>query len=71
MTNNTKDDEMTLEEVQHMVRDVIGEKALASVMLSEAGNVIVQYGKKTMVYKNITAAKPASELLRVVSNFIN
>lgn len=71
MTNNKKDGEMTVEEVQRMVSEVLGEKTLASVMLTEAGNVIVQYSDKSMVYKNAISAKPASELLKIVADFIN
>ena len=49
----------------------MGEKVIASVTLSDAGNLIVQYGDKVMVYKTATSAKPASELLKIVADFIN
>ncbi len=49
----------------------MGEKVVASIALSDAGNLIVQYGDKVVVYKTATSARPASELLKIVADFIN
>ncbi|MEH0804378.1 MULTISPECIES: hypothetical protein [Vibrio harveyi group] len=62
---------MTSEDVLHIIQDEMGEKIIASVTLSDAGNLIVQYGDKVVVYKNATSARPASELLKIVADFIN
>ncbi len=62
---------MTTEDILHMIQNEMGEKVIASVTLSDAGNLIVQYGDKVMVYKNATSARPASELLKIVADFIN
>ncbi|EKO3478441.1 hypothetical protein B9J90_08935 [Vibrio sp. V09_P4A23P171] len=62
---------MTSEDILHIIQDEMGEKAIASVTLTDAGNLIVQYGDKVVVYKTPTSAKPASELLKIVADFIN
>ncbi|EIZ1409332.1 hypothetical protein MOV01_001572 [Vibrio vulnificus] len=62
---------MTSEDILHIIQDEIGEKVIASVTLTDAGNLIVQYGDKAVVYKTATSAKPASELLKIVADFIN
>lgn len=62
---------MTSEDILHIIQDEMGEKVIASVTLSDAGNLIVQYGDKVVVYKNATSARPASELLKIVADFIN
>ncbi|EPP2798489.1 hypothetical protein ACUNRZ_003311 [Vibrio cholerae] len=62
---------MTSEDILHIIQDEMGEKAIASVTLTDAGNLIVQYGDKVVVYKTPTSAKPASELLKIVDDFIN
>ncbi|MDW2276328.1 MULTISPECIES: hypothetical protein [unclassified Vibrio] len=62
---------MTSEDILHIIQDEMGEKVIASVTLSDAGNLIIQYGDKVMVYKTATSAKPASELLKIVADFIN
>ncbi|MDX8424695.1 hypothetical protein GTJ61_20790 [Vibrio parahaemolyticus] len=62
---------MTSEDILHIIQDEMGEKVIASVTLSDAGNLIVQYGDKVMVYKNATSARPASELLKIVAEFID
>ncbi|EGR4674661.1 hypothetical protein C4G56_RS13460 [Vibrio parahaemolyticus] len=62
---------MTSEDILHIIQDEMGEKVIASVTLSDAGNLIVQYGDKVVVYKTATFAKPASELLKIVADFIN
>ncbi len=49
----------------------MGEKVVASIALSDAGSLIVQYGDKIVVYKTATSARPASELLKIVADFIN
>lgn len=49
----------------------MGEKVVASIALSDAGNLVIQYGDKVMVYKNVTSARPASELLKIVADLIN
>ncbi|EGR2722789.1 hypothetical protein DUG83_15040 [Vibrio parahaemolyticus] len=62
---------MTSEDILHIIQDEMGEKVIASVTLSDAGNLIVQYGDKVVVYKNATSARPASELLKIVAEFID
>ncbi|EGR0204113.1 hypothetical protein ACFGCG_003940 [Vibrio parahaemolyticus] len=62
---------MTSEDILHIIQDEMGEKVIASVTLSDSGNLIVQYGDKVVVYKTATSAKPASELLKIVAEFIN
>ncbi|EOB3582174.1 hypothetical protein ACHELK_001736 [Vibrio vulnificus] len=62
---------MTSEDILHIIQNEIGEKVIASVTLSDTGNLIVQYGDKVVVYKTATSAKPASELLKIVADFIN
>ncbi|EPN5213267.1 hypothetical protein ACT0HS_004492 [Vibrio parahaemolyticus] len=62
---------MTSEDILHIIQDEMEEKVVASVTLSDAGNLIVQYGDKVVVYKNATSARPASELLKIVADFIN
>ncbi|KPM90514.1 hypothetical protein HJ131_05120 [Vibrio parahaemolyticus] len=62
---------MTSEDILHIIQDEMGEKVIASVTLSDGGNLIVQYGDKVVVYKNATSAGPASELLKIVADFIN
>lgn len=62
---------MTSEDILHIIQDEIGEKVIASVTLSDAGNLIVQYGDKVVVYKNATSARPASELLKIVAALID
>lgn len=62
---------MTSEDILHIIQDEMGEKVIASVTLSDTGNLIVQYGDKVVVYKNATSARPASELLQIVADFIN
>lgn len=62
---------MTSEDILHIIRDEMGEKVIASVTLSDAGNLIVQYGDKVVVYKTAASARPASELLKIVADFIN
>lgn len=62
---------MTLESILHIINQEMGEKVVASVTLSDTGNLIVQYGDKIIVYKNATSARPASELLKIVADFIN
>ncbi|MBE3654322.1 hypothetical protein BOO93_16875 [Vibrio navarrensis] len=62
---------MTSEDILHIIQDEIGEKVIASVTLSDAGNLIVQYSDKVVVYKTPTSARPASELLKIVADFIN
>lgn len=46
---------MTSEEILHIIQDEMGEKVIASVTLSDAGNLIVQYGDKAVVYKTPTS----------------
>lgn len=62
---------MTSEDILHIIQDEMGEKVIASVTLSDAGNLIVQYGDKVVVYKNATSARPASELLKIVAALID
>ncbi|EGR1221275.1 hypothetical protein ACMVC6_002786 [Vibrio parahaemolyticus] len=62
---------MTSEDILHMIQDEMGEKVIASVTLSDAGNLIVQYGDKVVVYKTAISARPASELLKIVADLIN
>ncbi|MDT3845853.1 MAG: hypothetical protein RPT12_02725 [Vibrio anguillarum] len=62
---------MTPEDILNIIQDEMGEKVIASVTLSDAGNLIVQYGDKVVVYKTATSARPASELLKIVADFIN
>ncbi|CAH1574391.1 conserved hypothetical protein [Vibrio owensii] len=62
---------MTSEDILHIIQGEMGEKVIASVTLSDAGNLIVQYGDKVVVYKNATSARPASELLKIVAEFID
>lgn len=62
---------MTSEDILHIIQDEMGEKVIASVTLSDVGNLIVQYGDKVVVYKNATSARPASELLKIVAEFID
>lgn len=62
---------MTLEDILHMIQDEMGEKIVASIALSDAGNLVIQYGDKVMVYKNVTSARPASALLKIIADFIN
>ncbi|EGR0196970.1 hypothetical protein P3384_05580 [Vibrio parahaemolyticus] len=62
---------MTTEYIQQTIQEEVGGKIVASVTLSDSGNLIVQYGDKVMVYKNATSARPASELLKIVADFIN
>ena len=62
---------MTSEDILHIIQYEMSEKIMASVILSDAGNLIVQYGDKVVVYKTATSAKPASELLKIVAEFIN
>ena len=62
---------MTSEDILHIIQDEMGEKIIASVTLSDAGNLTVQYGDKVVVYKTATSAKPASELLKIVADLIN
>lgn len=62
---------MTSEEILHIIQDEMGEKVIASVTLSDAGNLIVQYGDKAVVYKTPTSVRPASELLKIVAELIN
>lgn len=62
---------MTSEDMLHIIQDEMGEKIMASVILSDAGNLIVQYGDKVVVYKTPTSARHASELLKIVAELIN
>ncbi|EGR1834007.1 hypothetical protein FXE80_19140 [Vibrio cholerae] len=62
---------MTSEDILQIIQDEMGEKVIASVTLSDTGNLIVQFGDKVVVYKTATSAKPASELLKIVADFIN
>lgn len=62
---------MTSENILNIIQDEMGEKVVASIALSDAGNLIVQYGDKVVVYKTATSARPASELLKIVADFIN
>ncbi|MBE5178329.1 hypothetical protein J4H69_08655 [Vibrio alginolyticus] len=62
---------MTSEDILHIIQYEMSEKIMASVILSDAGNLIVQYGDKVVVYKTATSAKPASELLKIVADLIN
>lgn len=62
---------MTLESILHIINQEMGEKVVASVTLSDTGNLIVQYGDKIIVYKNATSARPASELLKIVADWID
>ncbi|HIF5761785.1 TPA: hypothetical protein ACX3MI_005541, partial [Raoultella ornithinolytica] len=59
------------EDILHIIQYEMSEKIMASVILSDAGNLIVQYGDKVVVYKTATSAKPASELLKIVADLIN
>lgn len=62
---------MTPEEVLQIIDEYMGEKVVASVTLSDTGNLVVQYDDKIVVYKSATSASPASELLKIVADFIN
>ncbi|EPH6375300.1 hypothetical protein ACS0KR_002822 [Vibrio alginolyticus] len=62
---------MTSEDILHMIQDEMGEKVIASIILSDAGNLIVKYGDKVVVYKAAISARPASELLKIVADCIN
>ncbi|EHR6175856.1 hypothetical protein KUK79_000440 [Vibrio parahaemolyticus] len=62
---------MTTEDILHTIHEEVGGKIIASVTLTDSGNLIVQYGDKVVVYKNATSAMPASELLKKVADFIN
>ncbi|MBF4236553.1 hypothetical protein EAY82_18550 [Vibrio anguillarum] len=46
---------MTSEDILHIIQDEMGEKVIASVTLSDAGSLIVQYGDKVVVYKTPTS----------------
>ncbi|MBF4343182.1 hypothetical protein EAY39_21015 [Vibrio anguillarum] len=46
---------MTSEDILHIIQDEMGEKVIASVTLSDAGSLIVQYGDKVVVYKPPTS----------------
>ncbi|MCA0935798.1 hypothetical protein LCL85_09685 [Vibrio alginolyticus] len=69
--SDEKEEKLTLEVMHKMMNEAMQEKSIASVMLSENGSIIVQYGDKIKVYQNDTSAKPASELFKIVSDFIN
>lgn len=62
---------MTSEDIVHIIQDEMGEKVIASVTLTDAGNLIVQYGDKVVVYKTPSSVRPASELLKIVAELIN
>ncbi|EGQ8007514.1 hypothetical protein OL330_000865 [Vibrio parahaemolyticus] len=62
---------MIFEDIQRIIHEDMGEKVVASLVLSDEGNLIVQYGDKIIVYKNAVSARPASELLKIVADFIN
>ncbi|MCY9875368.1 hypothetical protein OTK59_02205 [Vibrio natriegens] len=62
---------MTSKNILQILHDEMGERAIASVALSYEGNLIVQYGDKVVVYKTATSARPASEFLKIVADFID
>ncbi|HCE1775825.1 TPA: hypothetical protein NGS17_002413 [Vibrio parahaemolyticus] len=62
---------MIFEDIQRIIHEDLGEKVVASLVLSDEGNLIIQYGDKIIVYKNAVSARPASELLKIVADFIN
>lgn len=62
---------MIFEDIQRIIHEDLGEKVVASLVLSDEGNLIIQYGDKIIIYKNAVSARPASELLKIVADFIN